>query len=324
MNMIPLRLRLILPLLGLISALGGVVPAAAQDSAPFSFAAPLRPRIVFAYRYAERVRMAQRVNGGTIDSSDRLLTYFITERQMAGENGTWTIEANIDSMRVDFNGAAGRALFNTQELGGNEAMVRHREVLIPSSLVNRLVTFTLSPYGEIIDMKSEGLTELVKQASDPGIDQFTRDRLMAYLSKERLASIYFPWRGVTPMGQQMTYGKALSQPFITALDELPVRDTAMLQLVRPKGDEQGPHLLFSAPLGTLISNKLTVSAFEKPLVVKSVEGKVTGDLSLEEDGVVRSGWVTTTATTRGNLDGRDVTTSITEEVFINQIGMMQF
>jgi hypothetical protein len=323
MSMRSLRPSLKPLLLTLLFSIGAALPASAQEQ-PFSFGPPLRPNIIFAYRYVERVRATHRMEGQVVDSTDRTLTYFITERQLPGQNGTWIVEANIDSMRVDSRGTGGRVLFNTQSMKGSEMLVKHREVLAPSSLVNRMVTFTLSPYGEIIKVDSPALRDLLDQAAVPEVDSFTRDRVTALVRDEHLAAVYLPWRGVAPLGQKVEFDRSQSIPFPTTLDELAFRDTASVKIVRGREGEPGPHLQFTASLGEPISPKLTVTAFPGPVTISSLKGGTTGDLKLDQDGVILSGWVTTTATATGRLGDQKLSSDFIQEVFIDQLGMVPF
>ena len=78
-------LALAFALVGAASALAqpGGIPKAADDDR-FSFGPPLRRNVVLAYKYTERVKTVNELNGHAFDSSERVLSYFITERQVPG------------------------------------------------------------------------------------------------------------------------------------------------------------------------------------------------------------------------------------------------
>src|SRR3954468_8246657 len=82
--------------------------ASAQGPAPsasdrFDFGPPLRANIVFIYKYTERVTEVHEMNGQIADSTQRVLTYYISQRQIPSNTrkGLLAIEANIDSMEID-------------------------------------------------------------------------------------------------------------------------------------------------------------------------------------------------------------------------------
>jgi hypothetical protein len=313
----------------LLIALCATLTAPAQNTAPatentFSFGPPLRRGIVFAYKYTERVRAAQKMFNETVDSSDRTLTYYITQRIVPNEDGSSLLEANIDSMQVEYFGAGGRISFNTQQLQGNEMMVKHREVLASSSLVNRMVNFTLSPYGQIIAMQSEGLQSALQQASNPVVDEFTRERIRALAGNGYLASIYFPWRGVLPIGRKVTYGETIRIPFWSSLDQISFHDTASVTVVPATGATPGPLLRYNATLGNPLNRILTITAFADPVELVGASGTVTGELRLDEDGSVISGWSSSKGIARSKSEGGEITSSFTQEVYVDLIGQMRF
>ncbi|KXK56071.1 MAG: hypothetical protein UZ07_CHB004001618 [Chlorobi bacterium OLB7] len=155
-------------------------PAAAQeagtakpDAKPekFSFGPPLRGNAVFAYEFSERVKMVARDTKGEIqDSTERNVRYYVTMRQVLldKKQKLMKIETNVDSMVIDFsNKLSGDYIyFNTQQMP-SQSVIRHREVFAPSVLINRMVSFQITPYGQIVKTTSPALDDVKEQAKRP-------------------------------------------------------------------------------------------------------------------------------------------------------------
>ncbi|MBS1912125.1 MAG: hypothetical protein JST22_09075 [Bacteroidetes bacterium] len=298
----------------------GVAPRA-QAQGFFSFGPPLRPNIVFAYKYVERVTERHVLSGQVIDSSERVLNYYISERQVPKSNGLIGLEANVDSMEIDIRGIGGHVYFNTQRIDqvSDKELVRNRDVFGPSALVNRMVTFNMTPYGKIVSVESASRKQALEDLMDPAIDPFTRQRLREVFTDEYMTSVFLPWRNVVPLGQKVPYAKQLRVPFQTAFDRLSFRDTAMVQVV--KEPDNAPHLRFSSELDRPLNSEMTITAFDEPVKVTSAHARVGGDLKLDDDGVVLSGWTTMNGTIVTMRNGAPVTSTVTHEVFVQQIGM---
>lgn len=299
-------------------------PAHAADST-FSFGPPLRPNIIFTYKCTERVRVVNRsADGSAEDSSDRTVTYFVSERQItsAGIKGGVDIRANVDSMRIEYKGLDGAISFDTQHLRGNEAIVKHREVLAPSIVVNRMVTFSLTPYGQVLKIEGPGLTEFQQELRAPGIDAFTRERATNAMSDESLTWILLPWRGLLPNGQHVKYNQAKKKAIAAILDRTVFRDTATVTL--KTGEDKKPHLLISSTLDHPSSAMRTISAITDPLKVLGGTGMVTGDFLLDADGVLHSGWLASTGTITSGSGPLKVTSNVTQDNYIELIAMAPF
>ncbi|MEO5929899.1 MAG: hypothetical protein ABIR47_08195 [Candidatus Kapaibacterium sp.] len=316
-------------LLALVATAPALAQGLATDAPPaaddiFSFGPPLRSKMVFAYKYTERVKVLSEMNGQRYDSSERNLIYFITERQIPGDKkGLIKVEANIDSMRIEIRGQESKLVFDTQKfVGGDPKVVRNREIFIPSVLVNNLVTFTITSYGQILKVESKGLQNSLAQASDPAVDEFTRERLRASITDEYLTSIFLPWRGLAPLGQKVQFGKTLTVPSSAVLDRVSFRDTAAVRLLKsPEGDA---HLNFSAKLNKSSTKLMTMVAFDDPVKVTSASGTLSGDLTLDQDGVVRSGWAKTSGTVDGNRSGAKIRSAIDHEIYFEMMGLAPF
>jgi hypothetical protein len=306
------------------------LPLFAQGPAPasnerFDFGPPLRPDIVFIYKYTERVTEVHEMAGQIVDSTQRLLTYYISQRQIPSpeRKGLLSIEANIDSMEIDVRGMDGnRIFFNTQRLtgaAGELELIRHREVFGPSTLVNRMVTFTISPYGEIIKVASPSLKQAREDVNDPRIDDFTRARILEVMTDEYLTSVYLPWRNVVPLSRKVPYNKDLPVPFLTAFDRVSFRDTASVRVV--KGADGASHLTFVSHLDRPLSKSMTIAAFDEPIKLDAASAAVTGDLKLDEDGVILSGWTSMKGTASGKRQGVLVHSTIAHEVYVEQMAM---
>jgi hypothetical protein len=226
-------------------------------------------------------------------------------------------------MELDFRGMEGRVYFHTQRLEGNDwNLVKHREVFAPSVLVNRPITFTMTPYGQILSVGGRSIKSAREQADDPAVDQFTRSRLDEVLTDEYLASVLLPWRGVLPLGQKVAFEKDLKIPFWTSFDRVSFRDTATFRLTN--GADSALHLIFTANLDRPLTKTFTIAGFDDAIPITSAGASLNGDLKLDEDGVVRSGWTMMKGTILGKRHGIPVTGTITHEVYVEAIGMMPF
>ena len=215
----------------------GVLSAQVKGEAKeeFSFGPPLRDNILFAYTYTERVRSwFYDEKGALLDSSDRALTYFITQMQHPADigGGAFDIEANIDSMRIDYRGMGGAIDFNTQNPDHvtDYSRIRHPAILVPSTLVSSVTHFIISPYGTLVDMKSPSFDNIRKQGEDPHLDNFTFKRIDQMINRDFLSTVFLPWRNLVPLGQTVPYDQELRVPFIGTLDRILFNDTAHVTL----------------------------------------------------------------------------------------------
>ncbi len=299
------------------------VPAARAQSGSLKFGTPLRSNVVFAYKYVERVTEIHEAGGQLVDSNKRIVTYYISQRQLpsARGNGLIAIEANVDSMEIDQRGMGDSLYFNTQriELANNQQLVRHRDVFAPSILVNRMVTFHLTSYGQIVKVESPSRDQALEDLKSAPIDPFTRERLFATLTDEHLASVLLPWRGVAPLGRTVAYNKELKIPFWTSFDRIGFRDTARVMLVN--GPDDAAHLRYTATLSHTRTGSVTITAFDEPLKLGSATASVSGDLKLDQDGVVISGWTLMNGTMQCMRSGTPIKSRISHEVYFDSIGL---
>lgn len=311
------------------TALGAALlhtPLRAAADSTFSFGPPLRPGIIFTYKCTERVKVVNHLGADNRDSSERTVTYFISERQITNSDGKGGVEiqANVDSMRIEYQGMDGSILFDTQHLKGSESIVRHREVLGPSVVVNRMATFQLSPYGQILKMESVGLAELDKELQDPTIDPFTRERVNEVRSDANIQSLLMPWRGLLPTGEKVQFGQPLKRSYVGVLDRTLFRDDAIVKLAHgPEGDKK-PHLLISATLDHPLSKTTTIAAIAQPLKVTGGHAATVGDFRLDDDGVLLSGWISTTGTVSSESGPVKVTSDVVHEHHIEMLFMAPF
>lgn len=305
-----------------VIAVAATATSIAQEN-EFRFGPPLRSNYVFGYKYTERVNAVHEIGGTIADSSVRVVTYFVTQRQiLANTGGPITVEANIDSMTLDVRGIEEHVTFNTQQfVEGDWKNARHREVLGPSSIVNRLITANVSPYGEILDIKSEDLENVMRQAENPGVDDFTRVRIAEITTKDYLSTVFFPWR-MLPLGRSVGYDRSAPSPLVVALDRLAFRGTGTSHVTKSPAGE--PVLRFEGRVSDPILKKMTIGAYSDPLEVKSAEARIAGELTLEEDGVVRNGWMNVTGTVTSDRAGVPVTSRIRHEVYVELMGMVPF
>lgn len=320
-----------------ILALALAQPASAQPSATatppptnetFSFGHPLRDNILFAYKYTEKVRTwLSDADGAVTDSSERVLTYFITQRQKPGllGGGAIEVEANIDSMRLDYRGAAGAVEYDNMILdhGRDLARLRHPAVLVPSTLVNSVAHFQLSPYGTMIDMKSISFDNLRVQAEDPSLDDFTYKRLGHMLDNRYLATVFFPWRNVLPLGRDIGVNKTIRVPMLSALDRIVFTDSADVTLI-PAADGGQPVLNFTTPLTTPVTEWITYEGQSDPVLLSGSHGIITGQLMLDPDGVVTSGWSMANGTATGSARGQAVNARFEHQVYVELMRMTAF
>jgi len=302
-------------------AQAGGTPKNAEEV--FDFGPPLRRNVVIAYKYTERVRVVAETNGHPLDSSERTLSYFITERQVPGEKkGLTTIEANVDSMHIEYSDGKKTLKFNTQDFKpSDQLLVKHNEIFVPTVLVNQMVSFTLSPYGEVMKVESPGLDNAMKQASSPEVPVFLRERLRASTTDEFLASVMLPWRSVVPLWRKVPYGKNITMKSSAVLDRVSFRNSSTVQMAKSPDGE--PLLRFSAELANPLNKLVTMSSFDDPLTLRSAGGKINGELKLDQDGVVRSGWSIATGTVVG-VGGAEITNRVTHEIYVEALGEFAF
>lgn len=286
------------------------------------FGPPLRAQFVFAYKYTERVRTTLELDGVPFDSTDRTLTYFMTMHQTVANDGSRRVqvELNVDSMQLDFRSSGDSLHFHTQHLQGDDwNMVRHREILVPSALVSRVMMFQLSPYGEIIEIGGRALADLREQGEVPEVEPFTRARLAELTTDEYLASVLLPWRCVVPLGARVDAGRpAVLRNVPLTMDRIAFRNDVNSTL--EFGRDGLPFLRFDAKLDSVVTPTMTVLQFDQPMSVVGAEGTITGQMKMQEDGVVSSGWSVATGTINAERGGQKVVERVTHEVFIESMG----
>ena len=294
-----------------------------------TFGPPLRDNILFHYVYTERVRHRfMDETGAVIDSSERNLIYYITQRQMPSEfgEGAHNIETNIDSMRIRYVGSDGEISFNTQVMAdiSDINLVRHPAVLVPSTLVNSVVHATISPYGSVADtLRSESIASYREQKEDPMLDDFTYKRMDHMMEDDFLKTIFFTWRGVLPIGRTVEYGRPTPIPFIATLDRITFEDTAAVVITA--ADEGRGHLLrFTSRLSDPTYEWITYDAIPLPILLNGASGTMTGQLELDQDGVVLSGFTIANGTATGTARGKVYNVKIDHEAYIELGGMVNF
>ena len=307
-------------------------PAAAQEAGTakpekFSFGPPLRGNAVFAYEFSERVKMVARDTKGEIqDSTERNVRYYVTMRQVLldKKQKLMKIETNVDSMVIDFsNKLSGDYIyFNTQQMP-SQSVIRHREVFAPSVLINRMVSFQITPYGQIVKTTSPALDDVKEQAKTPGIPdaEFSRRRIAQVCNPEYLAWMLLPWRGLLPLGQTVAMNTPMQQKFSGVLDRLTFQSTATTTLLN---DSLGQRLRFTAPIASSAKQTGTLSLFPKPVAITGMKGNLTGELKLEQDGVVSGAWIGATGTATANVNGEKLTLDISHEFYAKQVGLTPF
>jgi hypothetical protein len=310
--------------LALIAASGALAqPATTATAAPaksLAFGPPLRPNIVFSYKFTERVRAIYESGGAIVDSGGRELSYYISAQQTPLPGGRWSIEANVDSMRVDYLHNGQKLHFNTQEAANENFDINHREILAPSAIVNRVAMIGLSPYGELISIESPSFDFLREQIADPAVDASTRERVQDLISPEFLSATLLPWRSIAPLGRTVRYDvDTLRVPFYGVLDRIPVRDTARVYLMR---QNDKPVLGFTADFTRASRKVATFTELLDPVTISAIDGKITGALNLDDDGVVVSGWTTAKGTVNGVVAGLPVLATVWHETYTEMIGMM--
>jgi hypothetical protein len=312
--------RLLLNALAVTAALAGIAvsDASAQDK-PLAFGPPLRPNIVFSYKFTERVRAVYESQGQVVDSGQRVLTYYVSQKQEPMTGGRWQIEANIDSMRVEYVHNGETLHFNTQDAATEQFDINHREILGPSAIVNRVAMITLSPYGEVLNVESPSFEFLKEQIAAPGVDAVTRERVVDLISPEFLSAAVFPWRSVAPLGRTVGYSETLRVPFVGVLDRIAVRDTAEVTLTRHNGKAT---LGFTSDFGHTARKLAAFTELLEPVSIASIDGSISGALTLDDDGVVVSGWTTAKGTINGVVSGAPLVATVWHETFTEMIGMM--
>lgn len=311
----PLPLASIL-LVSLILPAGAVLRA---QQAVYEFGPPLRANIVFSYKYTEKVREIHESEGQVLDSSARTQIYYVSERQRPLSNGRWQIEVNIDSMRNEYVHNGETLVFNTQAVAPS-VNFNDREILGPSVIVNRPAMVTLSPYGEILEVKSESFDGLVEQLSDTTVDPVTRERVLGLITPEYVSAVFLPWRSVAPLGQSVKSGDTIHREVGLAIDRIPVRANAASVVT---GSKDKPILNFSADIVAPARKMAAYTELLQPVAISGISGRINGGLTLDQDGVVVSGWTAAKATVNATSHGQPLTTTIWHETFTEAIGMIQ-
>lgn len=315
---------------GLLAVSSMIAPGARAQmpgsAGQFSFGPPLRNGILFIYKYTERSKIRLFDKNGTLqDSSERVLTYFISQRQTEAQvgGGAIIIEANIDSMRLDYRGAGGDVTFDTQLLDDvNDATrVSHRAVLVPSTLVSSVARFTISPYGKLVGMESQAFANLLEQAQDPMLDDFTYKRVEQMINDEYLSTVFLPWRNAVPFGHTVEFGREIRIPFVGTLDRIVFADSVDVVLKRGDDDPDKPTLHFKAELSEPRTEWVTYEGLDDPVLLKDAEGIVTGMFNLDKDGVVLSGLSVANGTAAGSVRGREIIARYEHHTYVELMDM---
>lgn len=292
----------------------------------FAFGPPLRNGILFNYKYTERVKTWLMDKTGSVqDSSERVLIYYITQRQTDAEigGGATVVEANIDSMSLDYRGAGGDVQFNTQirEHANDVLRLRHNAVLVPSTLVSSPTRFTISPYGSLVQAQSKSFTSIREQAQDPMLDDFTYKRIEQMITDEYLSTVFLPWRNAVPFGHTLTYGEQTRIPFIGALDRIVFVDSVDVTLQRGEEDPLKPTLNFRAHLSKPKTEWMTLEGWEAPMLVNNADAVITGMYKLDRDGVVLSGISMANGTVEGSTRGQKHSARFEHQTYVELINM---
>ncbi|MGE3802196.1 MAG: hypothetical protein AB7H80_14365 [Candidatus Kapaibacterium sp.] len=330
-----MRLLRILSIPSLILLLSGASLFAQQggerpgESEEFSFGPPLRDNILFTYKYTERVRIWMENEQGVVtDSSDRTLTYYITQMQRPADigGGAIDIEANIDSMRLDYRGRGGDIDFNTQNPDHvrDYSRIRHPAVLVPSTLVSSVTHFTISPYGAFVGMSSPAFESIRQQGEDPHLDDFTYKRIEQMINEKYLSTIFLPWRNLLPLGQNITYDTPIQLPFAGTLDRIVFDDSVTVSLRHSQEDRTRPFMEFKASLTHPITEWATYDGSPNPVLLSGAKGDITGRLNLDQDGVVLSGFSTAGGKAEGSFQGKKVNARIEHQTFVEMVRMTNF
>lgn len=312
--------RSLLRALSIAAAIAGLsATETAAQVRPLVFGPPLRPNIVFSYKFTERVRTVYESAGVAIDSGSRVLSYFISQKQSPLSGGRWLIEANIDSMQVEYVHAGETLRFNTQEAAGAEFDITHREILAPSSIVNRVAMITLSPYGELLEVESPSFDFLREQIADSTVDPVIRERVLDLIAPEFLSATFLPWRSIAPLGRTVAYDESMRIPFAGVLDRIAVRDTAQIVLTRMNDKAV---LNFSSEFAQAMRPVAAFTELRDPIVIESTNGRISGALNLDDDGVVVSAWTTAKGTVTGTASGAPIAATVWHETYTEMLGMM--
>lgn len=303
--------------------------AAAQNGSvanQFVFGPPLRTGIVFHYKYTERVKTWLLDKKGSVqDTSERILTYYVSERQTEAEigGGATLIEANIDSMRLDYRGVGGDVMFNTQNKAEAQDMqrLRHPAVLVPSTLVSSVARFTISPYGSLVGMQSKAFESILEQAQDPMLDDFTYKRIEQMINEEYLSTVFLPWRNIVPYGHTLEFGKEMRVPFVDALDRVVFVDSVSVLLQPGDVDPLKPTLSFKATLSGPKTEWATFEGRVNPVLLKGANAIVTGQYNLDRDGVVLSGFSVANGTITGSARGQEMSARVEHQTYVELIDM---
>ena len=82
-----------------------------------------------------------------------------------------------------------------------------------------------------------------------------------------------------------------------------------------------PVLEFTASLSNPHSEWITYDGIENPMRLDDAEGTMHGELNLDQDGVVLSGFSTASGTAEGNVQGKEIRVRFDHEVFVELTGM---
>jgi|GEM_PF-2047905 len=287
------------------------------------FGPPMRPNTLFAYKYTERVRQVFEVDGRAMDSSERVLSYFFTERQRPHPKraGLLVVQANIDSMKLEVVRPGDTLRFNTQ-VPSHWENTKHAEVMGPSVLVNRMMGWTIDNYGSVISTEEKGFKDVREQVNDEHINVLTRLRILETIDPVYIRTIMLPWQAFVPVGRQMPLGRPYTVDLLAALDRTPFTAQGRSELGR--GPDGLLHAKLTGKLQKTQAKTFTYVGFDDPITIVGGEGSVTGDMTLAEDGVVERGWVISRGAVRGRRGAATVTSRITHEVYYETIGTSFF
>ena len=323
------RFAFLILLAGAAVLLGTEQGSAQEKTDALVFGSPLKDDIVFFYRYTETVQEWFLDKDGAVqDSSERVLTYFIGQRQLNSDlgGGAKVIEANIDSMQLDYRGSAGNVTFNTQNLSNAQDMklVRHPAILVPSSIVNCVTRMTLSAYGTFVNMNSQSIENLRKQGEDPMLDDYTQKGIEYIVKPEFLTTVFFPWRNVVPLGRIVPFGKPMKVATTSAIDRIVFADSATVVLEHVNEDGVAGVLDFKAPLSNHVTEWTTFEGNENPVLVNDADGFISGKLMVDRDGLVLQGWSMADGTIKGSARGKAVDVRVRHQVSVELLDQKSF
>jgi hypothetical protein len=179
---------------------------------------------------------------------------------------------------------------------------------------------TLSPYGEVLDVKSESFDFVREQITEPVVDAFTRERVLDILTPEYLTGALLPWRGVLPLGQAVTVGDTVERKFGSMVDRIPFVGIARV-VVTQDGSRSTAN--FTATVDRPVRATTVFTELLEPVSLRGLTATMAGGLMLDPDGVVVSGWTTIKGTVTSDVGGTPMTTTVWHESVTELIGTMR-